>query len=104
MDPQNVTQSAHDAGKAAKSASTTGEKVKKAWEWGEHIHFAHFVWSSVLVPGPAIILSIAHWTERAAETFWSLLVLTAPLTVAVTFIVRGIRLKERSESGYWTYL
>src|SRR5450755_3442277 len=79
MDPESVTQSVHDAGTAAKSAASAGHKVKKAWEWGEHIHFAHFVWTSVLVPAPAIILSIAHWTERAAHSFWSLLVLTAPL-------------------------
>ena len=104
MDPEGVTQSAQGAGHAAKSAATTGHKVKKAWEWGEHIHFAHFVWTSVLVPAPAIILSIAHWTERAAHSFWSLLVLTAPLTIAVTLIARKFRLKDRLESGYWTYL
>jgi hypothetical protein len=104
MDPENVTGSAQSAGHAAKSASSAGEKAKKAWEWGEHIHFAHFVWTSVLVPAPAIILSIAHWTERAAHSFWSLLVLTAPLTIAMTLIVRKFRLKDRLESGYWTYL
>jgi len=104
MDPENVTESAHDAGTAAKSAASTGHKVKKAWEWGEHIHFAHFVWSSILVPAPAILLSIVHWTAHTAESFWSLLVLTAPLTIAVTLIIRGIRLKDRSESGYWTYM
>ena len=104
MDPEGVTDSAHDAGTAAKGAASAGHKVKKAWEWGEHIHFAHFVWTSVLVPAPAIILSIAHWTGRAAHSFWSLLVLTAPLTIAATLIVRKFRLKDRLESGYWTYL
>ena len=104
MNPENVTESAQGAGHAAKSAATTGEKVKKAWEWGEHIHFAHFVWTSVLVPAPAIILSIAHWTAHAAHSFWSLLVLTAPLTIAVTLIIRKFRLKDRLDSEYWTYL
>jgi hypothetical protein len=104
MDPENVTESAQSAGHAAKSTAKTGEKVKKAWEWGEHIHFAHFVWTSVLVPAPAIVLSIVHWTAHAAQSFWSLLLLTAPLTVAMTLIVRKFRLKDRSESEYWTYL
>jgi hypothetical protein len=104
MDPENVAESAQSAGHAAKSTAKTGEKVKKAWEWGEHIHFAHFVWTSVLVPAPAIILSIVHWTAHAAHSFWNLLVLTAPLTIAVTLIVRKFRLKDRLESGYWTYL
>lgn len=104
MDPEGVTKSAHDAGTAAHGAASAGHKVKKAWEWGEHIHFAHFVWTTILVPAPAIILSIAHWTERAAHSFWSLLVLTAPLTIAVTLIIRKFRLKDRLASEYWAYL
>jgi hypothetical protein len=104
MDPENMTESAHSAGSAAKSTASAGHKVKKAWEWGEHVHFTHFVWSSILVPAPAIILSIVHWTAHAAHSFWSLLVLTAPLTIAVTLIIRKFRLKDRLESGYWAYL
>jgi cation transport ATPase len=104
MDPENVTQSAQSAEGAAKSAATAGEKAKKAWEWGEHIHFAHFLWTSVLLPAPAVILSITHWAVHTAASFWSLLVLTAPLTIAVTLVVRGIRQKDRLTSGYWTYL
>ena len=104
VNPENVTQTAKAAGAAAKSAADAGHKLKKAWEWGEHLHFATFVWSSVLVPAPAIILSVWHWTAHAAASFWSLLVLTAPLTIAVTLIIRGIRLKDKFESGYYTYV
>jgi hypothetical protein len=104
LGPVGEKENQHGAESAAKSASSTGHKIKKAWEWGEHIHFAHFVWTTFLVPAPAVILSIGHWTAHHAASFWSLLVLTAPLTVAVTLIIRKIRLKDRLESGYWTYL
>jgi hypothetical protein len=102
LDPVGETQNEHGAESAAKSASSTGHKIKTAWEWGEHIHFAHFLWTTLLVPAPAVILSVGHWMAHTAASFWSLLVLTAPLTIAVTLIIRGIRLKDRLESGYWT--
>jgi hypothetical protein len=92
------------AGKAAKSAAKEGSKLKKAWEWGEHIHFGYEVVTLLVPPVFSAIkyiytqtteaaVTVTQATIAATEMFWRFVVLTAPLTFAVAVILASIRRK-----------
>jgi len=108
MSETNIPKAAEETGKAASSASHAvekmenaggfGEKAKKVFDAAEHVHFAYEIGGVLFTALPAAILKVWQMIAGAASvvggatvSFWNLLVLTAPLTLAVAVIAICLR-------------